>query len=95
MGKEPSFIVGATVKLRAEFRVDDVLTNPTAVTLTVEAPDGTDSTPAVSADSTGKKSGTFTPAQTGYHNWRWDSTGTAAGRVEGRFYVSTSAIVND
>ena len=92
MARNPSFVVGDTVKLRAEFRVADVLTNPTAVVLTIEEPDGTDQTPSVTADSTGKKSAVFAPDQTGYHNWRWDATGTAAGRREGRFYVNSSAI---
>jgi len=92
MAKEPSFVVGATVKLRIELRVDDVLTNPTGITLTIEEPDGTDQTPSITADSTGKKSATFAPDQTGYHKWRWDATGTAAGRQEGRFYVNSSAI---
>jgi len=92
MPKNTSFLVGNTIKLRVELRVDNVLTNPTAIALTIEEPDGTDQTPAVTADSTGKKSATFAPDQTGYHNWRWNATGTAAGRVEGRFYVHSSPI---
>lgn len=92
MARNPSFVVGDTVKLRAEFRVSDVLTNPTVTTLTIEEPDGTDQTPAVSADSTGKKSATFTPDQTGTHYWRWDGTGSAPGRQEGEFYVYSSPI---
>ena len=92
MAKEPSFVVGATVKLRAEYRVADVLTNPSTVVLTIEEPNGDDQTPSDMADATGKKSATFTPDQTGYHKWRWNSTGTAAGRKEGRFYVNSSPI---
>ncbi len=92
MSKAPSFIVGSTIRLRAEFRVSDVLTNPTAETLTIEEPDGTDQTPSITDDSTGKRSATFAPDQVGYHHWRWDSTGTAAGRQEGTFYVNSSPI---
>lgn len=90
--KEPSFIIGDVIKLRAEFEVAGVLTEPSAVVATIEEPDGTDVTPSVTSDATGKKSVVFTPDQTGYHNWRWNSTGTAAGRKEGRFYVNSSAI---
>ncbi len=90
--KEPSFVVGDTIKLRAEFEVASVLTTPTGSVLTIEEPDGTDQTPSLTTDATGKRSATFTPTQTGYHHWRWASTGTAAGRIEGRFYVNSSAI---
>lgn len=92
MARNPSFVVGDTVKFRAEFRVADTLTNPTGVTFTIEEPDGTDQSPSVTSDGTGLRSATFVPDQTGYHHWRWDSTGTAAGRQEGTIYINTSPI---
>jgi hypothetical protein len=92
MAKQPSFVVGDTIKFSAEFRVNDVLTDPTAVALTIEEPNGDDQTPGVTNDGTGLRSGTFVPDQTGYHHWRWNSTGTAAGRKEGTIYVNSSAI---
>lgn len=92
MSKNPSFVVGDTILFTAQFRVDDVLTNPTATTFTIEEPDGTNNTPAVTAVSTGIKTASFTPDQVGYHHWRWDGTGAAAGRREGTIYVHASAI---
>ena len=92
MSKNQSFVVGATIKFSAEFRVDGSLTTPSTIALLVEEPDGTDQTPSNSASATGKYSGTFQPTQVGYHHWRWTSTGTAAGVKEGTIYVNSSAI---
>jgi len=92
MARNNSFVVNNTVKLRVESRVADALTDPTGITLTIEEPDGTDQTPSVTNDSTGKHSATFAPDQTGKHYWRWALTGTAAGIQEGEFYVHSSPI---
>lgn len=92
MSANKSFPIGDTVRLTFKFRVDDVLTDPTAVTVTVEEPDGTDNTPTATKTSTGIYTATFVPDQAGYHRFKVTGTGPAPGVREGTFYVHTSGI---
>jgi hypothetical protein len=63
------------------------LADPTAVTLTVRAPDGTLSTPSVSKAATGRYSATVSPSQSGTWVYRWVGTGAVTAAAEGAFYV--------
>jgi len=95
MSRNKSFPIGDTVRLVIYFRVDDVLTDPATVVVTIEEPDGTDNAPSVTNVSTGIRSVQFTTDQSGYHRWKVVATGDAAGVREGAFYVHTSGIVAD
>jgi len=53
----------------------DAATDATVV-LTVTAPDGTTSTPAINHAAVGDYQASFTATQTGKWRWRWDITGT-------------------
>jgi hypothetical protein len=90
-----SFPIGDTIKISAEFRVDDVLTSPATVTILLEEPDGVDVTLTETEDSTGKWSAPHVPDQSGYYRFKVTATGSAAGVREGTFYVATSGIVAD
>ena len=93
MSKNKSYVVGQTVTLRAEFKVDNVLTNATSVTLDVKKPiSGTTTNPVVTNASTGVYTATVTVDEVGYWNYRWEGTGTAAGVQEGTFYIHDSAL---
>jgi hypothetical protein len=59
----------------------------TTVTLTVQDPAGTDSTPAVTIAPATHAHATFLAAIAGWHEWRWESTGTIKGANQGRFRV--------
>lgn len=92
MSKNKSFPVSDTVRLTIYIRVDDVLTAPDTCVVTIEEPDGTNNTPAVSNPATGTYTATFVPDQSGYHRYKVVTTGTAAGVREGTFYVHSSGI---
>lgn len=83
---------GQTVKLSAEFRVDNVLTDPSTAVLTVEDPSGNESTPSVSDDGTGLRSATVVLDEEGYWKYKWVGTGSAAGVKEGTFYCVASRL---
>ena len=92
--RNKSFVYGDTVKITAKYYVSDVLTNPTTCVITVEEPDGTNSTPTVDTSATGIRFVTVVPDQVGYHRFKIVSTGaTTAGVREGTFYATSSAIV--
>lgn len=93
MAKSKSFVIGATVRITGSFYVDDVLTAPTTVVVTVEEPDGTQSTPTVTNPSTGVYQSCFTADQSGYHRFKIVGTGNNAdGVLEGTFYINTSSL---
>lgn len=93
MSSNRSFAVGNTVRVKATIRVDDTLTDPTTVTITIEEPDGTDQTPSVSNPSTGVHQATFAPDQTGYHRVKIEGSGNSADFIKERtFYVASSGI---
>lgn len=88
------YIVGQVLELT------DLISNPNSTptpnapvddatdAVTVYQPDGTTQTPAVTHGTTGVYTATFTPAQTGWHEYVWKSTGAGAGAGRGRFFVS-------
>jgi hypothetical protein len=83
-----SLLVGSVVRLDFTVTVDDVLTDPSTVALTVELPDGTfDTGVTVIHGSTGSYHADYVPAQTGWHVARWVSTGTGAASDEQSFQV--------
>jgi len=88
-----SFPVGDTVRLTFKFRVNDVLTNPTTVTVTLEDPAGANTAPTASSSATGIYTCSFVVSVAGYYRFKVTSTGSAAGVREGTFYVHTSGIV--
>lgn len=78
------------IKLKVKFRDENgALANPTTAVLTVKAPNGIETTPAVSNDGTGLRSAIVTANQEGTWHWRWTGTGgTVDGAVdEGFFHV--------
>ena len=93
MTANPSFPIGDSVVIDLTIYVDDVLTNPTATTFTVEEPDGTNNTPSTVDNGTGLKGCVFVPDQAGYHRWKAVGTSPAAFVREGTFYVHSSGIV--
>ena len=92
MPKSPSFVIGDTIKIKATFKVDGVLTNPTTCTITVQEPDWDQITLTISNDGTGVRSGTYQPDESGWHRWQVEGTGTAAGVRQGAFYVKSSGL---
>ena len=95
MANSQSFAIGDTVTITVTSYVADVLTDPTASTIIIEEPDGTDNTPTVSNTSTGINVYTFVPDQAGWHRFQVKGTGSAAFIKEGAFYVHTSGITVD
>lgn len=92
MSKNKSWVIGNTITLRSEYRIDNVLTDPTTAVVTVEDPAGATTTPTVAGPETGVKTAAYVCASEGYHKYRWVGTGTAAGIEEGTFYVHSSAL---
>jgi hypothetical protein len=85
--------IGEGVILQATFTVGGVLTNPGAVTLKVEKPDGTVSTVSASSSSTGVYTGTFVPTMAGDHFYRFAGTAPAVGVEQGMFVVRVQRAV--
>lgn len=83
---------GDTVTLRVEFKVSDVLTDPTTVGLTVTDPSG-DSTPftyaggTITKDSTGKFSKSLACSEAGEWVYTFTGTGAVAAVGTGRFAI--------
>lgn len=70
------YIVTTQVRLTGTFRdLAGVLANPTAVVCTVEAPDGTTSTPSVTNSGTGIYYADVTLSQAGTWKVEWQGTG--------------------
>lgn len=93
--------VGDVVRLPVTFSVGTppVLTDPTAVTLTVRAPDGTTTihpswppNGVVIKDQTGTFHADVTAGAAGLWTWKWVGTGTAAGVDEGTFTVDATLL---
>lgn len=89
---------GDTVRLDTTFKVADVLTDPTVVTLTYRSPSGTSTTltygvdAALVKDSTGTYHADIAVSAAGRWDWRWTGTGTAAGIDEGTFTVEETLL---
>lgn len=91
-----AFDAGATVEFRITLSVDDVLTDATAVTLTLRRPDGANLTAgAVTHVSTGVYEVDYTFAADFPGQWffRWESTGPAAGVKEGSVVIRPSHVL--
>lgn len=94
MAASKSFVVGDTVRFTLTVYLDNVLTDPTSITITVEEPDGTNNDVTDSTATTGVYTGTFTPDQTGWHRVKFEGAGNSADFLREReFYVATSGIV--
>jgi hypothetical protein len=89
-------LIGTMVRLSAEWRVpateDGVLTDPTAVLLTVRLPDASTVTPTPVADAVGRWHADYLPAAAGSYKWRWEGTGAAHASAEGTFAVEASTL---
>ncbi len=89
---------GDTVRLSTLFEVGSVATDPTAVTLVVREPDGTETTydypvPAtISRDSAGNYHRDIFAGSAGLWSWKWTGTGAAAGIDEGSFTVEDTLL---
>jgi hypothetical protein len=97
-----TYVLGSAPEVRAEFRVNDVLTNPTTLKLTIQHPDGTEevtnaptptSPPApIIFDSTGVFHAEFVADEAGVWAYRWEGTGAATGANEGQFAITTMVV---
>jgi hypothetical protein len=74
------------------FRVNNVATDPTLVTLTITDPTGAATTPAVTHVSTGTYSATVACTLAGTWGYLWEGTGTASDAVAGTFTVTDPAL---
>ncbi len=89
---------GDTVRLSTTFTVSGTLTDPSAVTLTVQAPDGTATSyvyltdAEVVKDATGTFHADIVFATAGIWTWKWLGTGTAAGVDEGTLTVERTLL---
>lgn len=87
-------IVGQSVILQATFTdTDGELTNPSSVDLTIEAPDGTITTPAPTNPSTGVFQHQLDLDKAGDWDYRWEgSTSEGTAVCEGRICALESGI---
>ena len=82
-----TYDVGDTVIMHTEFRVADVLTDPTAVVCQLKDPAGTLTTPSNSKISTGIYEASVDVATAGTWRFRWTATGTVKAAEESWFLV--------
>lgn len=87
-----TYTVGETARETATFKVANVLTDPTTVTATVVAPDGTSSNPTVVRDSTGTYHVDIDLTLPGTWFVRIAGTGTAKGARETYITVRRSEV---
>ncbi len=91
------YLIGNSSVLNSNITSNNVLTNPSALTLTVEMPDGTTTIYTygvgsfITRVSTGIYKATVNLTQSGYWKYRWAST-TPNGAVESTFTVTPSII---
>lgn len=82
------FDIGDQPTIEASFRdTSGEPADPTTVTLTVKAPDGTEQDVEVTRNSLGEYSGVVEPDQSGMWRYRWAATGALVAAEEGWFYV--------
>jgi hypothetical protein len=92
-----SYFVGQMVRLSGAFTVGDVATDPTAVSLVVEAPDGTETTytyagGTITKDGTGAYHKDISATMGGVWKWRWVGTGAVAAADQDAFVVESSNV---
>ncbi len=85
--------VGDLIRVEATFRDDlGVLTAPTTVVVTVQAPDGVITTPSATNPSVGVYRYEFVPSLGGNWKVQFLGTGTVQQLVKERIYVAPSLI---
>lgn len=87
------YYVGQLVHLTAAFTVAGVATDPTSVTCTVKAPDGSISSPATTKDSTGNWHADVAATLSGRYHYGFKGTGTVQAAEESSFDVALSNLV--
>lgn len=87
-----AYDTGTLVRLTATFTVNGVDTDPTTVTGSVRAPDGTSTPLTVAKDSVGVYHADFTASVAGLHWYRFAGTGTVVAAEEKTFYVEASNV---
>lgn len=88
------FDIGDTAHIEITFAtLAGVPTNPTAVVLTIQAPDNSSSTPTPVNDSAGVYHYDLSLTQSGIYRFKWQGTGTVAAVEEGEFAVKQSTLV--
>lgn len=90
-----TFRLGAAARINANTVVRGILTNPLTVTLTVRAPDGTETASTLESGTviqaeTGKFYVDVTLDQSGQWVWRWETTGDVTGADDGELLVARS-----
>ncbi len=91
-----TFPLGATIRLRATFKINGVLSEPTTATCTVRKPDGTTTSPTVATDtdftpSTGRRFAGLVCDQVGRYAYRFSMSNASGGTVnEDEFLVRES-----
>lgn len=83
-----NYDIGDSVRISVAFTdLTGAPTDPTTIVLTVQAPDGTQTAPAVVHDSTGSYHADYAPSQSGLHVYRWVGTGALVVAEEGDFSI--------
>jgi hypothetical protein len=94
-GRMKTYEFGAAPTLRADFKVESVLTDPTTVTLKVKDPDGNVDTytwlgGTITKDGVGQFSKQVPTDDHGIWSYRWEATGTVRAAVERQFKIKRS-----
>lgn len=88
------FDIGDTAHLETTFAdLNGVPTNPTTVILTIQAPDGTQSTPSATNDAAGLYHYDLAITQSGLYLFKWAGSGLISAVQEGEIAVKPSALV--
>lgn len=93
-----TYDIGDYVRISSTFRQNAALIDPSTVSVTVKAPDGTSVTysyagSTVTKDSLGIYYVDVAPSLVGTYRYRWQSTGTGAGAEESWFQVRARKVV--
>jgi len=93
-----SYLIGNAVAIDARFYVDDALADPTAITLRLIAPDGTETPYTYSAgggvivrDGVGLYRAIIFPSMPGHWRYRWTGAGAVVAAGEGSFAIEPTA----
>lgn len=84
------FLIGERVQFDVDIFVANVQPpdlSGTIVLLTVKLPDGSETAPLVSVGPGSHCHAEFVTSLSGWHEWRWETTGTIVGAQQGRFRV--------
>ena len=91
------YYIGMTVRVRASFRdVDDVLSDPSAITLVMKTPVGTFTYTYADAEITREDTGIYyrDVLLTAGYKWEyhWESTGNPSTAIQGSLFVEPSNV---